>query len=95
MNTLYQNRKSVIAIVVLLLAFFFGSMLFAPDSSAPVAEVADPGEDLLSVAQELSNINFDQGLFQKPGYRSLVDWSAPIPAQPTGRTNPFEIIGRD
>ncbi|OHB05335.1 MAG: hypothetical protein A3A26_01980 [Candidatus Zambryskibacteria bacterium RIFCSPLOWO2_01_FULL_47_14] len=94
MDTLYQNRKTVIAVVLLLLAFFFVSMFFSPEPS-PAVVSADPGEDLVKVVTELSGISFDQKLFQTPGYRSLVDWSTPIPNLPRGRANPFEVIGRD
>lgn len=94
MNTLLENKKAVIALVVVVLAFFIYSVMM-PDAAPAPTSAASPGEDLVQVAEELSSINFDQNLFKTAGYKSLVDWSPVVPAQPTGRPNPFEVIGRD
>jgi hypothetical protein len=76
------------------LAFFLYSMIVGPLQSVPEAEeVRD--ENLVEIADELSGIIFRQDLFSTPGYKALVDFSAPLPAEPAGRTNPFEVIGRD
>lgn len=37
----------------------------------------------------LNNIKLDDGIFEDPAFRSLVDWSRPIPDEPAGRNNPF------
>lgn len=94
MDLVLKNKKSVIALVLLLIAFFFYSVFFAPEPEIN-APAAVPGEDLLNIANKLSGINFNQELFKMRGYRALTDFSVAIPQEATGRTNPFEVIGRE
>jgi len=94
MEKLYQNKKAVIAITVLVLAFFAYSVIMSPDATS-LTDTTRPGEDLVKVAQNLSAINFNQEIFKTPSYRSLIDWSPIIPSEPTGRVNPFDVIGRN
>ncbi|OHA92194.1 MAG: hypothetical protein A3J09_01790 [Candidatus Zambryskibacteria bacterium RIFCSPLOWO2_02_FULL_51_21] len=94
MNALLENKKAIVALVVLVLGFFIYSMVVGPQKT-PTAGETSPGEDLVKTAEKLSSINFDQALFKTSGYKSLIDWSPAVPAQPTGRANPFEVIGRD
>ncbi|KKU50077.1 MAG: hypothetical protein UX71_C0002G0048 [Parcubacteria group bacterium GW2011_GWA1_47_10] len=95
MDIFLKNKSAVVAIVVLLLAFFLYSVFMSPDGVSEQTTAANPGEDLVRVAAELSNITFRQDILQGAGYRSLVDWSVAIPTEPIGRVNPFEVIGRD
>ncbi len=94
MDTLIKNKKSVGALVIILLAFYLYS-LFANSGETEPEVVGSQDEGLIEVANELSNISFRQDLFAKPGYKNLVDFSTTLTAQPTGRKNPFDIIGRD
>ncbi len=53
------------------------------------------GNDLLKIFDELQKVTLDQNLFSSPGYLELTDFSTSITPQATGRTNPFDVIGRD
>ncbi|MDO8424031.1 MAG: hypothetical protein Q7S54_00280 [bacterium] len=57
--------------------------------------VSSAEENLVKTAEELSSINFDRQLFAAPAYRFLTDFSSAFPQEPLGRSNPFDIIGRD
>ena len=65
--------------------------VLAPSESS----VSGVGNDLLKIFSELQSVTFDQSLFSSPGYLGLTDFSTSIPPQTTGRTNPFDAIGRD
>lgn len=53
------------------------------------------GDDLLKIFGELQKVTLDQAIFSAPDYLLLTDFSTSIPPQTTGRSNPFDIIGRD
>ncbi len=57
--------------------------------------VSSADDSLVKTAERLSNITYDQKLFNNPAYRLLTDFSVSPPQEPLGRPNPFEVIGRD
>lgn len=97
MNTdsLVKNKSAVVGIVILLLAFFAYSIIFKSDGAPLVAEPSVEGENLVEIADELSNISFKQDIFASPGYKALIDFSAPLPSEQPGRRNPFDTLGRE
>jgi hypothetical protein len=95
MEAIFKNKLLLSATLILILAMF-GYRFFSSDSleshSAESATVA--GQDLLRISDELARAQLSQDLFTLPGYRYLTDFTAPIPQQSIGRTNPFGIIGQ-
>lgn len=50
------------------------------------------GVEVLTLLNQIQSLKIDSTLFSEPVYKTLVDYSVPIPAQPIGRTNPFAPI---
>ena len=94
---LTKNKGIIIATVVFVLAmisynFFNKSEIISlPDESSSLVI----GEDLIKIFNELKNVTLDQSLFSSTGYLLLKDFSNSVPQQTTGRSNPFNTIGRD
>jgi hypothetical protein len=96
MDTIIKNKTAIVSLVLLILAFFFYSMFFGDDSETLIAPAnTAAGTELIALSKELSGISFSQDLFSTPAYRMLVDFGSEVLPQPTGRPNPFGIIGRD
>lgn len=97
MKTLIKNKGIIATIMVLILAtylynFFLNSeVVSVPDESS----ASNVGDDLLKIFEDLKAISLDQTLFSSKSYLLLTDFSMDIPQQATGRTNPFNVIGRD
>ncbi|KKW01838.1 MAG: hypothetical protein UY36_C0015G0006 [Parcubacteria group bacterium GW2011_GWA1_49_11] len=97
MKTLIENKVIVGAIAIFILVIFLYNIFLKdkpnliPDESATTRI----GEDLLRTHAELQRVTFDKTLLTSPSYLGLVDFGLGIPQQPTGRPNPFDIIGRD
>ncbi len=83
---------STLLVIVALLTYNF---FLKGNSIVPTEGENQVGSDLIQISEELSGASFNQELFSEPAYRFLTDFSTPIPAQVVGRTNPFDIIGRD
>ncbi len=99
METLAKNKK-LLGLVTLVVAIFFlyNFLANSGEETAPRETglaTTEADDELIKMATELSNVNFNKELFSAPGYRFLTDFSTVIPQQPVGRTNPFDIIGRD
>ncbi|MCR4279145.1 MAG: hypothetical protein NUV78_00160 [Candidatus Zambryskibacteria bacterium] len=96
MDTILNNKKAIVAVVVLLLVFYVYSAFVGP---ALISESNGPDTpadtSLVKLSEELEGITFRQDLFSVTGYRALVDFSVDLPETQAGRPNPFEIIGRD
>ena len=52
------------------------------------------GTDVLNLRNGLQAVTLDRTIFSDDGFLDLSDFSATIPEQPIGRSNPFNIIGR-
>jgi hypothetical protein len=52
------------------------------------------GADIIELNSRIERVNLDPALFVSAVYRSLIDFTAIVPVQPTGRKNPFDLIGR-
>lgn len=95
MDTLLKNKSIIIGLVVLLLAFLAYSMFFGADDMETEVVTSEANASLIDLASELSSINFEQSLFNTPGYKSLVDFSSTLESQPVGRDNPFGALGQN
>ena len=100
MKDLMKNKtilETVGAVAILLLLYFL--FLRSPEkepSTTPTGSAPEAlGADLLKMSNDLSRATLSQELFSNPGYLSLSDFSTPLPLQPVGRTNPFDVIGRE
>ncbi len=96
MNLLKKYKVTFLSILIFILAIilyktFFSSLITVSTQSAEAQSV---GSDLVTLYQNLQKVSLDQSLFSSPAYRSLIDYSVPLFQQPTGRTNPFDLIGR-
>lgn len=94
---LQKNKNLIIAIVVILLAFWAYNTFFKSEGLVTSDNIAadEVGSDVLDLSASLQSVTLDQSLFASPLYKHLIDFSLPIPSQPSGRVNPFDIIGRD
>lgn len=97
MNMLKKNKGTLSAIaifvvVIFLYKFFFESETLAIPSELPASNI---GDDLIKIHEELQAVTLNRTIFSFPSYLLLTDFSIAIPQQPIGRSNPFNIIGRD
>lgn len=97
MKTLNENKTIIgaIAIFITLILLYNIFLKADPEFIPDEGEASVIGEDLIRTHAELQRVSLDSSLFSSPGYRALIDFNLAIPAQPTGRPNPFDIIGRD
>lgn len=97
MSGLLKNTKLVGGIVALILLALVGYW-YLGSSSAPqasVTQVSSPAsQDLLLMLSNLHSLTLNPALFSDPLFTSLSDFGVTIPAQPTGRRNPFAPPGQ-
>lgn len=94
MDTILKNKKAIIVLAALLIAFYVLSMIFSGIGTGTGENAPESNADLVEIADELSTIQFKQEIFTNPAYTQLVDFTAPLPTDTPGRTNPFDLIGR-
>jgi len=97
METLIKNKGILATVAIFILAMFLYNFFFKSEMT-PVADqlsTSSVGNDLLKTFEELQAVTLDPSVFASLGYLELADFSSSIPQQPTGRPNPFNIIGRD
>lgn len=97
MKTLVKNKGILATIAVFILAMFLYNFFSASDALPVSIDLSAPsiGADLLQIYDKLQQVTLDQAVFSSAGYRELTDFSESIPPQPTGRPNPFDLIGRN
>jgi len=97
MNMIKQNKGTLIAIIIFIVAMFVYKLFFKSEAITIPSELpaSSIGDDLIKIRGELQAVTLDRAIFSSPGYLLLTDFSTAIPQQPTGRPNPFDIIGRD
>ena len=92
---------SISKLILSLLALFTVGMFMynsfmGSDTVMPVDLTSSTiGNDLLELRNELQQVTLERDLFSDNKFLELADFSTVIPNQPTGRTNPFNVIGRD
>lgn len=89
------KSKAFLGIVFLFILGTIGYRLLMPSDISSDESALSIGEDLIELSDQLSRAQLSQALFSTPGYKYLTDFTAPIPEQPLGRSNPFQVIGRD
>ncbi len=102
MKALQKNKSIVIAIILFLVAIYVYKTFFVvdpllQDDSGITAEAlgVDVGSDLVALNASLQAVTLDTSLFGTPAYKTLIDFSSELGEQPTGRRNPFAIIGSE
>lgn len=97
MDFLNKNKITISAVLIFSLALWIYSSFFKGGNVVVTSDTnADSvGADVLSLNSSLQSVSLDQSLFTTSLYRNLVDFSTAIPSQSVGRTNPFDIIGRN
>lgn len=98
MKDLLKYKNSILAIILIGLAFFAYNYFFGGGEVLPTTDssnVENLGADLVRTYEKLQKITFDQTLFSSPLYEGLVDFGVILSDQPKGRTNPFDILGKD
>ena len=83
--------------IVLALAYFFmkgGSTVddFALLQGDVSAMSDNSGAQVLALLNQINAIEINPAIFDSPVYKTLRDFSVPIPTQNVGRPNPFEPV---
>ena len=97
MKTTGTNKILIPLVTVFIVGMFIYNFFFSAGSAPMPGELsaADIGDDLVAMRTKLEEVNFERDLFLDQKFLELADFSTVIPQQPTGRPNPFNIIGRD
>ncbi len=93
------TQKLIITLLVLVIIGFFGYSIFfntTPDASdLDIATLASnvENQDILTLADKLRAVTFDQSIFTSNLFLGLVDYETVLYPEAQGRTNPFAPIG--
>lgn len=90
---------STAVVVVLFIAYSFikpdgNTATPAVVSEAPIAELS-ASRDIIALLVDLKAIKIQKDFFGDPIFRSLQDFSTPVPDEPRGRVNPFAPVGAE
>jgi hypothetical protein len=94
LKSLKKYQNTLIAVFLFAAGFYLYNM-FGPNLALLESSDETVGSDLVELLGRLEAAKLDQSLFNSPVYKSLSDFSVEVPSQPTGRRNPFDILGRD
>ncbi|OHA89257.1 MAG: hypothetical protein A3C70_00210 [Candidatus Zambryskibacteria bacterium RIFCSPHIGHO2_02_FULL_43_14] len=97
MKTLAKNKGILATVAIFILVIFLYNLFFKSETDPVPSELSasNIGDNLVKTQKELQAVTLDKTLFSSPGYLLLTDFSISVPSQPTGRSNPFDIIGRN
>lgn len=95
MKTLSKNKGTILGGLIIVLSAIAYNMFFPADGIPSELEAAGIGEDLRRMHSELQGVTLDRSLFTSQEFLYLADYRQDPPVQPTGRVNPFDVIGRD
>jgi aminopeptidase-like protein len=98
-----RTKQIIVAVIVIIVAFFGFKMFFAPDTTGDVALVTEQattlnfaeGQIILSLLGKLNQVTLDRSVFSNKVFLSLINFEQPIEDQVVGRQNPFLPIGKD
>lgn len=98
-----KMKQIIIAVVIIIVAFFGFRTFFAPDNTGDTALVAEQssvvnfseGQVILTLLKKLNQVTLDRSVFSNKVFLSLINFEQPIEDQAVGRQNPFLPIGRD
>jgi len=94
-NTGNSKVGFLLGVMVLLGLAVYKLFFYTPtDLSLVTTDITTQGsgKQVVDLYQRLQAVQLDTSLFQNSTYRTLVDFSEPIPSQPVGRKNPFDKI---
>jgi len=96
-KSLTKNKSLLLTILVLILLFVLYNNFFRSDVTSFTVDpkVKVIGADIVETYSDLRSVALDQKLFSMPAYTNLTDFEVDIPDQPIGRTNPFDVLGRN
>lgn len=95
MEALKKHKNTLFIILIIAVLFGAYTILFkqGDDGVLSVIEPQGPGvtveRELLALLTELRSIELDETIFNDPSFRSLINFSRPVPPEPVGRDNPF------
>jgi hypothetical protein len=93
-----SNTKNLIVAGVVLVAIIIAGYLYSTRDriddtdllvGIPISSEKVIDGDLLSTLRELKRLRLDEAIFSSQSFLSLTDQSRPLPAQTSGRINPF------
>lgn len=95
-----MKKTTVIIILIVIMGafvyFYISGSKLSDDSallqgSSP--DISDNvGAEVLALLNQIQSLKIDPTIFSEPVYKTLIDYSVPIPPQPVGRTNPFAPV---
>ena len=96
-----KYKKIIIGIVVTLVLFFLYTIFFAEEPQGETLLVSSSesiqnqivGNEIVAALNQIQRLKLSRDIFEDPVFKSLVDRSIPIPAEPVGKSNPFSPIG--
>lgn len=65
------------------------TLSFAPDGFGLPTEASIAGQQILSVLEELRQLNINGSVFQNAVFKSLIDHTIATTSEPLGRPDPF------
>ncbi|OGC86308.1 hypothetical protein A3D70_00395 [Candidatus Adlerbacteria bacterium RIFCSPHIGHO2_02_FULL_54_18] len=97
MNIL-KNKQVIGAAAVVLLCglvyYFWGTGGVSPLLTSTAEPTSPLSEEILATLSNLNTIRLDPSIFKDPVFISLTDFGVTIPAEQTGRRNPFAPVGQ-
>lgn len=92
--------KTVLIVAIIAGVGFVGYNYLSQDSSSGdlIVQVQDSdtsqvGAQVLSALNQLQQLRLDESVFTDKTFKSLKDFSRPLPTESVGRSNPFAPIG--
>ena len=96
-KSLTKNKPLILTVLLLVFLFVVYNNFFKSDTTSFIVDpkVKVIGADIVKTYADLQAVNLDSSLFSTPAYTNLIDFSSEIPDQSVGRTNPFDLLGRN
>jgi hypothetical protein len=96
MKALERNKGLIVAVVILGITMFLYRSFIRVDYVVDVdAATRETGANLVDTRSRLEAVSLDQSVFSIESFKRLSDFSVPVPEQPIGRPNPFNVLGRN
>lgn len=99
MNSKPSSFKSTIVVLIIMALVLGGYFYWSGNSSSTQSsgtstldassDQAAVGVQVLNLLNQIQSLRIDTSLFTDAGYRTLRDYSVPIPSVDVGRPNPF------
>jgi uncharacterized membrane protein len=93
MNTKPSSNRTTIsviaAIIIAAIAYFYWSGSTATSNTIVSSDSSSVGSQVLDLLNQIQSLHIDANVFNDPGYKTLRDYSVPIPSVDVGRPNPF------